>query len=146
MSKWPKKVAAITTGALMLGATLAGAFAAQYDLADLWSPFVQNGALNNAVIVVGKNADVADVLGSIDLAAALQAAATTPVTGGDVVIDPSVTEGVKVEKSGDKFNYDDDIENIQAVYDDADLDFLEDVEVDDKDFEQLLTIGNGAAI
>jgi S-layer protein (TIGR01564 family) len=78
MAKWPKRIAALTTGALMLGATLAGAFAVA-DLEDYPAPFVQNGVLGDSVIVVGKSAETADVLGAIDIAAALQAAAVSQI-------------------------------------------------------------------
>ncbi|MBN2367769.1 S-layer protein [Candidatus Woesearchaeota archaeon] len=142
--KWPKRIAAITTGALMLGATLAGALAASYDLADYPAPYLDDGVLDNTVIVVGAAANAADLLGAVDIAAALQAEAVTAVEAEGVTIDPTVPEGLKVEKSGDKFNYGDNISAIQSVYDDADMDMLEDVEYVDADYEQTLTFSTSA--
>jgi len=105
MKNMAKKIVAIGTGALMLGATLTGALAAN-DLANYPAPFVKDGALDNTVIVVGKNAETADVLGAIDIAAALQAKAVTPVKlSTSTTVAPEVDKGVKIEKSGDKFNY-----------------------------------------
>jgi hypothetical protein len=64
-----KVVAATAAGALMLGATVAGAaFAA--DFGSFPSPFVKDGAFSGK-IVVGANAATADVVGAIGIAAAL---------------------------------------------------------------------------
>jgi hypothetical protein len=103
IKRMAKKIAAISTGALMLGATLTGAFAAA-NLADYPAPFIKNGVLDNTVIVVGENAATADVLGAIDIAAALQAAAVVPA-GSAGAVAPTVSSGVKVEKSGQKYTY-----------------------------------------
>jgi hypothetical protein len=118
--KW-RKLAALGTGALMLGATLTGALAAK-DLGAWTSDFLTGGVLDNTVIVVGKVASTSDVLGAIDVAAALQAEAATPVSSGAVVVDPTITAGVKVEKSGDKFNYGEEIYDVLPEnLDDTDL-------------------------
>ncbi len=80
-----KKLAAITTGALFVGATLgiAGVFGS--GLSTLPANLVHNGAVN-AVVVVGANSQATDVLGSIDIASALTAsAAASHVTGNGVV-------------------------------------------------------------
>lgn len=121
IKKWAKRIAALGTGALMLGATLTGALA--YDLKDYPEPFVMNGMLSvtDTVIVVGEAAKTADVLGAVDIAASLQAAAASPAVGTGSIVDPTISEGVKVEKSGDKLNYGDDVADLQTVYDDADL-------------------------
>ena len=80
-----KKLAAITTGALFVGATLgiAGVFGS--GLSTLPANLVHNGAVN-AVVVVGANSQATDVLGSIDIASALTAsAAASHVTSNGVV-------------------------------------------------------------
>ena len=71
--KTVKKVMAVGTGAAMVGATLGTGVLAQ-DLSTYPSPFIQNGQFNG-LIVVGDTANVADVLGSIDIATSLQYAA-----------------------------------------------------------------------
>jgi S-layer protein (TIGR01564 family) len=112
--KVARKIAAITTGALMLGATLGGAFALG-DLADYPAPFVADGVLDNTVIVVGKTAETSDVLGAIDIAAALQAAAVSQEAVSTVSsVAPTISEGVKVQKSGNKMNYNDYIYTVMA--------------------------------
>jgi len=153
MAKWPKRIAALTTGALMLGATIAGAFAVA-DLGDYPAPFVQNGVLTDSVIVVGKAAETADVLGAVDIAAALQAAAVSQIEIEGEATAPTVTSGVKIRKSSDEFNYDDQISDIQDTpLDDTDLPDLlaeetfDDNEGDNKgevDYEQELSFGTGA--
>lgn len=148
---WAKKIVALGTGALMLGATLTGALAAS-DLADYPAPFVQNGVLNDTVIVVGASAQTADVLGAVDIAAALQAAAVSkePVEVGTTVA-PTVDAGVKIEKSGDKYNYGEDLYDVQSTaLDNNDLDMLENgvfkdnkgTNKGDEDYDQKLIFGN----
>ncbi len=80
-----KKVAAIGTGAVMLGATLTGALA--LDLADYPSPFVADGVYDDSnVFVYGDNALAADTAAIGDITAALQFESKTPVvTAGSTV-------------------------------------------------------------
>ncbi len=151
-----KKVAAIGVGAAMLGATLTSALALQ-DLGNYPAPFVSDGVLDNSVIVVGESAATADVLGAIDIAAGLQAAAVSsePIQG--TTVDPSVSEGVKVEKAGNLFNYEDDIDTVleSTSLDSGDLpdmlgdgDFVDNQgETDnDEEFEQTLSFSSGNGI
>jgi hypothetical protein len=152
-TKWAKRIAALGTGALMLGATLSGAFAAS-DLANYPQPFVMNGVLDDTVIVVGKAAKSEDVLGAVDIAAALQAEAVSKTavgTGGSTA--PSTDKGLKIEKSGNKFTYGDQISDVQTTaLDGNDLDMLADgtfedtkgTNKDDEDYEQELLFGNSA--
>jgi len=72
--KTVKKIAALVAGTTMLGATIMGAMA--LDLSDYPAPFVSDGVFDGK-IVVGANAATSDVVGAIDLAASLQAEATT---------------------------------------------------------------------
>jgi hypothetical protein len=134
----------------MLGATLAGAFAVA-DLEDYPAPFVKNGVLADSVIVVGKAAETADVLGAVDIAAALQAAAVSQIEIEGVTTAPTVTEGVKIKKSSDEFNYGDMVSDIQDTsLDDTDLpELLNDETFDDnkgtntgeEDYSQSLDFG-----
>ncbi|MBR9677743.1 MAG: hypothetical protein GOU97_00390 [Nanoarchaeota archaeon] len=79
-----KKIAALTTGAVMVGATVTGAALATM-LSDLPSPFVSSGNFD-ADVVVGSSSTstpagiASDVAGAIDVAAAFAQLATT--TGG----------------------------------------------------------------
>jgi hypothetical protein len=72
--KTVKKIAALVAGTTMVGATIMGATA--LDLSDYPAPFVANGVFDGK-IVVGANAATSDVVGAIDLAASLQAEATS---------------------------------------------------------------------
>jgi len=72
-----KRIAALGTGLTMVGATIVGAAAA--DLADYPAPFVVDGQFDG-YIVVGDNANAADVIGSVDIATALQADSVTEVS------------------------------------------------------------------
>lgn len=153
---WAKRILALGTGALMLGATLTGALAATWDLADYPAPFVMDGQLDDTVLVVGKAAATADVLGAIDIAAALQADAVSE-TAVEVssTVAPTSDEGLKIEKSGDKFNFGEDIFDVQATaLDSNDLVLLADgtfednegTNTGDTDYDQELWFGNVADV
>ena len=75
-----KKISALGTGAIMLGATIMGAAHAA-DLAEYPNQYVQNGVFNG-VLVVGDKAAAEDVIGVTDIAISLQAAAVKPVAAG----------------------------------------------------------------
>ena len=79
LMKTVKKILALSTGAVMVGATVLSAGAA--NLNEYPAPWVQNGKFNG-LIVVGDNPGTspADVLGAIDIAIALQYAARVPIT------------------------------------------------------------------
>lgn len=95
-----KRIAAIGTGAAMLGATILGAVAAA-DLSQYPSPlFIGTDGKFNALLVVGKAASSEDIIGAIDIATALQAASVTTTTTGATT---TVLEGgAKVETAGQK--------------------------------------------
>ncbi len=83
-----KKIAAVATGALFVGATLGMASVFASGLSSLPGPFVSNGHVN-AVFVVGANAAPTDILGAIDVSAALTASAAathSSVSTGQVTI------------------------------------------------------------
>lgn len=65
-----KKLVAIGTGAVLIGATLMGAAAAA-SLAEYPGMFIKDGQFNG-VLVVGESADSSDVVGAINLAVSLQ--------------------------------------------------------------------------
>ena len=84
LMKTVKKILALSTGAVMVGATVLSAGAT--DLSEYPAPWVQNGRFNG-IIVVGDNPGTspADVLGAIDIATTLQYATRVPInvqTGG----------------------------------------------------------------
>lgn len=93
-----KVVAATAASAVMLGATVAGAaFAA--DFGGFPAPFVADGTMAGKV-VVGANAQTADVVGAIGIAAALGQAAwmTGAATGtGTATVTVASADGVKGE-------------------------------------------------
>ncbi len=70
MKKVTKRLFAIGTGALMLGATAMGALAA-VDLKDYPAMFVKNGTFNG-YLVVGENANAIDNLAMTDIAAGMK--------------------------------------------------------------------------
>lgn len=74
-----KKFAALGTGAVMLGATITGALAA--DLGDYPAPFVVDGVYDDSnVFVYGDQALADDTAAMLDIAASLQFMAKTAVT------------------------------------------------------------------
>ncbi len=71
-----RKAAVLGSSAALVGTTLMGALA--YDLGTYPAKFIVNGQFDGK-IVVGEKAATADVLGSIDIAASLQAASVSSV-------------------------------------------------------------------
>lgn len=112
-----KRVAAIGMGASMLGATIMGAVAE--DLANYPSPlFIQDGMFNG-VIVLGDTAISSDTLGAIDIATGLQYSATTGVGGSGTGF--TISEGAKIQKSGNKLNINESINTVTTKLDETDL-------------------------
>lgn len=122
-----KKIVALTAGAAMVGATIFGAVAA--DLSQYPAPFITDGTFDGA-IVVGELAKSTDVIGSIELAAGLQAAAvkTTPVVIGTG--SSSIDKGAKIDKTG------------THVALGRFLTFVQDTPFDETDLPTLLVDGN----
>jgi hypothetical protein len=112
-----KCIAAIGAGISMVGATILGAMAA--DLSAYPAPFVKNGQFDGS-IVVGDTAAAEDVVGAIDIGASLQYAMRQQATSGmqDTI---TISDGKKIEKTGDKLNYGEDIKDIIEVMDGEDL-------------------------
>ena len=114
-----KRMAAIGTGAAMLGATLTGAMAA--DLADYPEPFVMDGVYDDAnAFVVGDQASAADTLGAVDIAANLQFESKTAVSGEStsVSVEGGKSESVPIGKGLSNTTFfdttleDDDVSNL----------------------------------
>ena len=87
LMKTVKRIMALSTGAVMVGATVLSASAAA-DLSKYPAPFIMDGKLNG-IIVVGSNSNGADVLGATDILSSIQSAAkvkkTVQVSGGTSV-------------------------------------------------------------
>ncbi len=147
-----KKVVALAAGAGIVGATLAGAMA--QDLSTYPQPFVQNGVFSDSVIVVGEAASPSDVLGAIEIAASLQAAAYSvrPVEVSGIT-SSTATAGVKIQKGGNEFNIGEDIYDIDTEFTADDMeDILEDGTYSEskrtkntEDYEQKLAFTDGNA-
>src|SRR3989344_1624662 len=76
-----KKIAAVTAGIGMLGATLTGAAGATM-LENYPEPFVTDFQMNS-LVVIGATAQTADVIGAANVLASLQRASADPVTAQD---------------------------------------------------------------
>jgi hypothetical protein len=89
-----KKIVALGAGATMVGATIMGAMAQLEGFPGDW---IRDGTFDGK-IVVGQTASTSDVLGAIDIAAALQAASTVearvevPGAAGKTVLTGDVVE------------------------------------------------------
>ncbi len=126
-----KRIAAIGTGAAMLGATILGAVAAA-DLNQYPSPlFIGTDGKFNALLVVGKAASSEDIIGAIDIATALQAASVTTTTTGATT---TVLEGgAKVETSGQKLYFGDYLNSTKTSLTSSELPvFLKDGKIVDE--------------
>ncbi len=117
-----KKIAALGVGATMLGTTMMGALAA--DLSNYPNMFMQDHKFN-AVLVVGSNAAPIDIVGAIDMAYSLQAAATettdVSVSGASTV---TASSGVEVAASGNHLNLGEAMSAVQASFNNKDLPVL----------------------
>jgi len=122
--KTVKKIAALVAGTTMLGATIMGATA--LTLADYPSPFVTNGIWDGK-IVVGAKAATSDVVGAIDLAASLQAEATTtstvnvPGAAGTATV---IGDSAEFKTGSDVLRLGETIGTVKATFTENDLDAL----------------------
>lgn len=105
-----RKATAVAASASFIGATMLGAIA--QDLAKYPAPFVNNGMFD-AFIVVGQDAQPMDVVGAVDVGASLQFALKKAASVSDGTADATIDTGYKVQKSGNKFNYGDSVNEIQ---------------------------------
>jgi hypothetical protein len=137
-----RKIAALSTGAAMLGATMTGALALSYTLADYPAPFVTDGIFSGA-IAVGQNAAASDTIGQSVLLADLQTKAVSPAGGTTVTVSGGVTEDIPLGSNvSDAQSYTLDIELT-----DADVDSLLDSTItfqsSDYDIQEILNINQG---
>jgi hypothetical protein len=143
-----RKIAALSTGAAMLGATMTGALALSYTLADYPAPFVTNGIFSGA-IAVGQNAAASDTIGQSVLLADLQTKAVSPAGGSTVTVSGGVTEEIPLGSNiSDAQSYTLDVELA-----DDDVDSLLDTTItfqsSDYDIEEVLEInqaGNSVTV
>ncbi len=143
-----KKLVALGAGLTMLGATVMGAMAA--DLSNYPNQFITDEGFEGA-IVVGTNSASIDTVGSTSIVLGLQREC-----GGGGTEGVTVSEGVKIEKTGDALNFLDAIQNIQDTpLDDTDLpNILAEETYDDskgendneEEYTQELLVGNGTVV
>ncbi|MBN2457990.1 hypothetical protein JXB31_02565 [Candidatus Woesearchaeota archaeon] len=115
-----KKIAALT-GATLMGATMMGGAMAA-DLSEYPNMFIKDGQFDG-ILVIGENADAIDNMGVTNIAMALQAAAVTrtEICSSATASTTTVSEGVKIQTSSNKFNFGEDMEDIMPTLDDGDL-------------------------
>ncbi|MFC1691163.1 S-layer protein [Nanoarchaeota archaeon] len=114
-----KKIAALGAGATMLGATLMGAMAQSYTLADYPMPFVKDGQFD-AIIVVGDTAAAEDVVGAVDVGQSLQFAMGEIVAAeGTGVV--TISEGVKISKTNEELTLGETVGDIRDILDASEL-------------------------
>src|SRR3989344_370267 len=134
-----KKIAALSTGAAMLGSSITGALALSYTLADYPAPFITNGVFSG-VIAVGQNAAASDTIGQSVMLADLQTKAVSPAGGTTVTVSGGVSEDIPLGANiSDSQSYTMDIE---LADDDVDslLDSTTTFQGAEYDVEELLEI------
>jgi len=143
-----KKAVAVGSGAIMLGVTAGSALA--LDLAEYPAPFIANGQFDG-LIVVGEKAASADILGAIEIAAALQASSTTPVGSGSSGSSTTTTlsgDVKQIASSGDMLEIGEQLGSVVESLTEDDLEFLQDGTVTTQsgttDFEQTLDLTSAA--
>ncbi len=147
-----KKIAALSAGATMVGATVLGAMAA--DLGDYPSPlFIKDGKFSG-ILVVGDKADAKDIIGITDIMGSLQYAATKSAGGSTTTI-ATISEGVKIDKSSSHLNYGEsfadimstglDVDDLPDVLTDGVFEESEGVNKNDVEYEQELRFIDGTA-
>lgn len=138
-----KKLTAVATGATMMGATMAGALAA--DLNDYPDMFVSEGTFDG-LIVLGENAATVDNLAAIDISNSMEymmagETSTTTVEGDSWL---AATSSDFLELSTESIN------DIESELDDEQLAALADGEVKNSkgtaDYEQTLTFPDGPTV
>lgn len=136
-----KKVAAISTGVAMLGATAMGALA--LDLKDYPAPFVTSGKYDDSnVLVVGAIAAASDTLGMVDIATNLQyESKDCKASGGSVTVAGGVSEDIPLGMNLAASN------QIDTTLQDDDIDTLLDsaltFQSKDYDYSELVGFGRG---
>lgn len=118
-----KRVAAISTGALMLGATMTGAVA--LDLGDYPSPFVKSGVYDPSnAIVVGADAAASDTLGAVDIATNLQFESKVCVPGPSAGSVSVSGDAVEIGDPSDLLELNETIGDVRETLTEVELDGL----------------------
>ncbi|MFT4309767.1 MAG: S-layer protein [Candidatus Woesearchaeota archaeon] len=119
-----KKIAALTTGTAMIGATMMGAMAA-VDLQQYPEPFIKDGVWNG-MFVVGETAMPADVISGMDIAMSLQAAAVveTVVPLPGEYQQTVVAGGAKFASGSQDLHFGRTLSDAKSTFTDADLGVL----------------------
>jgi hypothetical protein len=134
-----KKIASVIASTVMLSSTVALAAAANYP-----APFVQNGVADVAV-VYGSAAAQTDLVAATDITTNLNSKLVATTTG------PTTVAGgdfVKLEKSTDKFNLGEDMNDFYSTLDEDQLSVVLAAGVytndanDDFDFDQKIALGD----
>ncbi|MDD5650886.1 MAG: hypothetical protein PHF86_10805 [Candidatus Nanoarchaeia archaeon] len=128
-----QKVAAITTGVAMMGSTITGALALSVKLNDYPTAF------KDALVVVGTAANGADDIAAADISGDIPTTAKVSQISGDTYT---------IEKSGNKWNMNQDMHTIDGSITDTELDLLADqtlkddegTDTGDHDYTQTLFI------
>ena len=141
-----KKVVALSAGAIMVGATIMGAMAA--DLAEYPKPFITEDVRFDGTLVVGASAKTEDVIGAIDISNGLQAEAikSTPISGastevaieGDAWLVRSGDKKLELGNSWSSASEEEVIKNITSYIGSSELAALGDGEFADKKYHQYL--------
>ncbi len=120
-----KRIMALGVGAAFIGATVMSAAAA--DLKDYPSPFVKDGKYN-AVLVVGDQANAADVIGSVDIATSLQYSSRVKksVATGSGSSVSLAGDSKKIEEATNLLELGENLTSIRSSVTSADLNALKD--------------------
>ncbi len=140
-----KRLAAVATGAAMLGATVMGAFAA--DLSDYPDMFVSDGTFDG-YFVVGESASSVDNLAMTDIAtnmwyteAAEDGETTTTTLEGDTWLAATSSNFLELEEH---------VSSVESYLDDSHMDALADGEVSNAkgvaEYEQFLYLNGSTAV
>lgn len=132
-----KKMVALGTGSVLMGATVLGAMAA--DLSNFPEPFVKNGQFD-AMIVIGQAAATADVVGAIDIATTLQYEMREAASSG-ASSSTSVTlsgDNVLIAKNKDMLALGETVTSVLDELDLEDMEALADEEYADEEYSQTI--------
>lgn len=133
-----KKIAAVGTGAMLLGMSAAAAV----DLSDYPRPFIEQGEFSGS-LVVGENALGIDTVGMTEIAMSLQAAATLPVHGDGDVTETILEDSFRVRSGSNDLLYAGML-NLKPTLTEDDLSILSDVtfrDNDGRDYDAQFRIG-----
>lgn len=120
-----KKMVALGMGLTMVGATIFGASAAK--LSDYPAPFVVNGTpASNLAVIVGDQADGADVIGAVDIIQSLQSLAVVKSAGAGTGPSQLVVEGdaVEIGSTSDLLEIGESLGDVRETLTEVDLDML----------------------